>query len=88
MSYTDEYLEFWGDLYVSGRLNEEGVDFEAFLANPWRHLQRLGRGRDVDSVRAGFRPLLPAQAEIARLVDAAKPGEVIRLPGKPRRRVA
>lgn len=88
MSYTDEHIDFWGNLYVQGRLKEEGVQFESFLADPWRALQGLGRAGDLDSVRDGYRPLLPAQAEIARLVDGAKPGDVIRLPAKRRRRAA
>lgn len=58
--YPDEYIDYWGDVYLALDLRERaGVDFERFLKSPDRIL------RD-----AGIEPLLPEQAEAAARIPA------------------
>ncbi|TXF11565.1 hypothetical protein [Pelomicrobium methylotrophicum] len=53
--YSDEYIDYWGDVYVALDLRERaGVDFERFLKSP-----------DTILREAGIEPLLPEQAEAA-----------------------
>lgn len=66
MRYPDEQLEFWGEVFVACRLREEGLTFERFLQDPWGWLAHFGQESAPGCLRAGFRPLLPAQARVAR----------------------
>lgn len=52
--YSDEYIDYWGDVFVALDLRQAGVDFERFLKSPERILRE-----------AGIEPLLPEQAEAA-----------------------
>lgn len=52
--YPDEYIDFWGDVYLALELRGLGVDFERFLEDPAAQLARLG-----------IKPLMPAQEEAA-----------------------
>lgn len=52
--YPDEYIDYWGDVFLALELWREGVEFERFLEAPQRFLRQ-----------AGLEPLLPAQAEAA-----------------------
>lgn len=58
----------WGDVYRACRIEQTGLSFERFLEKPWEHLRRLGQEGAVESMAAGYLPLLPRQAKIARMV--------------------
>lgn len=53
-------------VYTLCRLEEAGVDFDEFLAEPWEVLSAHGQTGALESIRKGFLPLLPEQAAIAR----------------------
>lgn len=55
--YPDEYIDYWGDVYVALELKERGVDFERFLEAPAAQLKRLG-----------VEPLLPAQERLSAAI--------------------
>lgn len=72
--YQDQFIEYWGDVYLSNRaiLKERGVLFETFLIDPKSILEAvlfckalpLSEGED-------FYPLLPSQKALqVRLIDA------------------
>ena len=56
----------WKEVYKLCRFAEEGISLEAFLSAPWRILREQGQEGAVESIRNGHRPLLPAQARVAR----------------------
>lgn len=56
----------WIEVYDFCRFAEVGVPLEMFLADPERILREQGQEGALESIRAGHRPLLPKQAEIAR----------------------
>lgn len=66
MRYSDEHIEYWGTVFEACRLNEEGLTFEQFLTDPWSYLEQYGQESAPACMEAGFRPLLPAQARVAR----------------------
>lgn len=52
--YPDEYIDYWGDVFLALDLAREGIEFEGFLQSPQSVLLELG-----------VRPLLAEQAEAA-----------------------
>ncbi|WP_025674116.1 hypothetical protein [Salinivibrio socompensis] len=66
--YQDTYIEYWGEIFVSARIIEFGITFERFLKDPWKHLMSCGQESAPDAIAEGMRPLLPAQAEVARRI--------------------
>jgi hypothetical protein len=66
--YQDTYIEYWGEIFVSGRIIEFGISFERFLKDPWKHLMSCGQESAPDAIGEGMLPLLPAQAEVARRI--------------------
>lgn len=56
----------WEEVYNLCRFAEAEGALEDFLANPWRFLREQGQEGAVESIRNGHRPLLPAQARVAR----------------------
>lgn len=58
--FSDEELEYYGELYLSRALREAGVDFEGFLSNPEYYLIRFPRkdgqrdGKDDGRGRKGL----------------------------------
>lgn len=62
---SDRDLDFWGDLYVLGRLGERlGVSFEDFVRSPHEHLRRAGMEDAPERMEMGFLPLLPEQERV------------------------
>lgn len=45
MTYTDEYLEHYGDRFVALKLRDTGLTFEQYLAAPRAHEQSICMGR-------------------------------------------
>ncbi len=82
--YTDEFIEYWGTIFVDDRLRRRlGITFERFLANPRRWLRDASLGLCVSRTRRaitredindGCDPLLPGQRTIANRV-ALEPDE-------------
>lgn len=64
--YSDEYLDYWGEVYTACRLSEPGIVFHEFLEDPWRCLCELGLQSAPASLELGLRPLLPRQAKVAQ----------------------
>ncbi len=66
---SDEDMDFWGDLFVIGKVGERlGITFEQFLEEPRTHLTRAGLQGADERMAQGFLPLLPKQeAVISRL---------------------
>lgn len=66
---SDEDMDFWGDLFVVGKVGERlGITFEQFLKEPRTHLARAGMEGADERMAQGFLPLLPKQqAVISRL---------------------
>lgn len=58
----------WAPVYRACRLVEAGVSFQEFLNAPWAFLAQHGQEAYFRSHAAGYRPLLPRQAKIARRV--------------------
>jgi hypothetical protein len=59
--WSDEELEYYGELYLSRGMREAGVEFEAFLSNPEYYLAKYPRRdgrRDVGDNGTARRGLL------------------------------
>jgi hypothetical protein len=62
--WSDEELEYYGELYLSREMREAGVEFEGFLSNPDYYLLKYPRkdgqrdGKDDGRDRRGFRRFL------------------------------
>ena len=62
MRYPDEYVDYWGDVFVRlGLYEQHGVLFETFLLHPQEIVQACAQ-RDPHTA-----PLLPRQAEAMRM---------------------
>lgn len=57
ITYADEYLNYWGDVYVEKSLIEYGIVFEMFLRMPKAILNAIEQHN--------FKPLLPRQRQVA-----------------------
>jgi hypothetical protein len=64
--FNDEYLEYWGAVFVAARLLEQGIPFQEFLEDPWGCLKVVGFQSAPPSVACGYRPLLPHQVKVAQ----------------------
>ncbi|MCU7934150.1 MAG: hypothetical protein KZQ99_04625 [Candidatus Thiodiazotropha sp. (ex Dulcina madagascariensis)] len=70
--YRDEYLAYWGNVYIANRalLKERGVLFETFLINPRAILDAVAFCKPLP-LTDDFYPLLPAQRAVQeRLIHA------------------
>src|SRR5699024_4360286 len=56
----------WASIYDACHMRELGYTLEQFLETPWAALNAAGQGEALQSIEAGFEPLLPAQVHIAR----------------------
>jgi hypothetical protein len=68
MMFSDEYLEYWGTVYVAARLLEQGIPFQEFLADPRGCLKAAGLQSAPLCIASGYRPLLPRQAKVAQVL--------------------
>jgi hypothetical protein len=70
--YADEYIEYWGQVFVARRLRKLlGISFAQFLDSPRAWLRDASFGLHVRSpheccieredINNGYEPLLPAQ---------------------------
>jgi len=64
--FSDEYLDYWGAVYVAARLLERGILFHQFLEDPRGYLKTVGLSCAPLCIVSGFRPLLPRQKRVAR----------------------
>ena len=62
-TYSDEYLDCWGDVYVANNIADMGIPFDMFLARPNDHMVALLDCRPPLSDNGPY-PLLPAQISI------------------------
>jgi len=72
-TYRDEVIDFWANIFRACRLSTTGLDLEAFLEDPQRHLDQLGLSDAVEMLAGGHLPLLPEQAAVRREIDARFP---------------
>lgn len=42
MNYTDEFLNYWGEIYCRAQLVEYGLPFAAFIKDPWKWILQFG----------------------------------------------
>jgi len=75
-TYSDEYLEFWSELFNDNQLWRHGIQLEQFLAEPEEALDRLAE-RDAGCYAEDYEPLLPAQAQVARRIELQTPAGVL-----------
>lgn len=68
-TYSDEYIEFYGDLYLRNltRLSTRGILFETFLLDPYEILRAAVFSLPMPLIGDEFYPLLPDQQKAARL---------------------
>jgi hypothetical protein len=64
--FNDEYLEYWGTVFVAARLLEQRIAFQEFLADPWGCLKAVGLPSAPFYLACGYQPLLPRQAQVAQ----------------------
>jgi hypothetical protein len=64
--FNDEYLDYWGKVFVVARLLEQGIPFQEFLEDPRGSLKVVGFQFAPPSVACGYRPLLPRQVKVAQ----------------------
>jgi len=62
---NDAVIDYWADIYQACGLRTE-ISFERFLSDPWRYLREFGQETAPTLIEQGWRPLLPAQARVAR----------------------
>ncbi len=63
--YTDDYIDFWGNIYQKVSINEYDLSFGVFMTDPKGCLKEIGQESALDCIENGFEPLLPAQAAVA-----------------------
>lgn len=68
---NDAVIDYWADIYRTCGLQTE-MTFEIFLSDPWRYLRQFGQESAPALIEQGWRPLLPAQARIARELAIAE----------------
>lgn len=68
---NDAVIDHWADIYQACGLRAE-ISFELFLSDPWRYLREFGQETAPALIEQGWRPLLPAQARIARALAIAE----------------
>ncbi|MEJ1353129.1 MAG: hypothetical protein RPU39_00370 [Candidatus Sedimenticola sp. (ex Thyasira tokunagai)] len=66
MEYSDEYIEFYGDLYLANwaLLQSRGIRFDAFLIDPAAILYAAAFNVPTEDDGHEYRQLLPIQAEL------------------------
>ena len=75
-TYSDEYLEFWAELYADNQLWRQGIGLEQFLAAPEEVIDRMAE-RDTGCYADDYEPLLPAQARVARRIELQTPAGIL-----------
>lgn len=58
------------EIFQAAHLAKLGVSFDRFRSAPMATLKAVGQADAIDIMRAGFRPLLPAQVVIRRTLEA------------------
>ncbi len=53
--FSDEELEFYGELFLTRKIRDAGVDFESFLSNPDYYLLKYPRRDGLRDGRDGRR---------------------------------
>lgn len=68
---NDAVIDHWAGIYQACGLRAE-ISFERFLSDPWRYLREFGQETAPVLIEQGWRPLLPAQARVARELAIAE----------------
>lgn len=72
-TYSDNAIEFWGEVFTACRLHGEGVRFDEFIKAPEACLRRFGLDDAVEVMERGFLPLLPRQARVRQRLERQGP---------------
>lgn len=64
-----EQRKRWEPVWRTCKL-DRAMTLDAFVSAPWHHLAGNGQEAYFRSTKAGFRPLLPQQAKIAKRIRA------------------
>ncbi|MFP4295510.1 MAG: hypothetical protein ACOC00_02810 [Halothiobacillaceae bacterium] len=72
MTWSDEYINYWGSVFQACRLHTVGLELDRFLEAPEMHLDRLGLADALAVMAQGYLPLRPDQARV-RLAWAPGP---------------
>lgn len=66
MIFSNEYLDYWGVVYVAAGLREQGILFQEFLADPREYLKAVELQSTPVGLEDGYQPLLPRQRRVAQ----------------------
>lgn len=67
MKYTDEHLNYWGEIYCRANLIEYDLPFALFVRDPWKWLVKLGvNDPEMPTIGMSREPVLPADSHAQR----------------------
>ncbi|HET19351.1 MAG TPA: hypothetical protein ENO16_01915 [Chromatiales bacterium] len=72
-TYSDNEIDFWGEVFTACRLYAEGVRFDEFIEAPEACLRRYGMDDAIEIMARGFLPLLPRQARVRQRHERLMP---------------
>ena len=75
------------EIFDQAYLARMGVSFDQFEKAPVATLQAVGQGDAIDIMRAGHRPLMPAQVELRRTLETQWAREGVSIEPRLRRKV-
>ena len=78
MNYTDEFLNYWGEIYCRAQLAEYNLPFATFIKDPWKWILQFGVD-DPKLPQLRDKPLTRKPSR-ARLVE--RNGRIGRVPAK------
>ena len=80
MRYTDEHLNYWGEIYCRANLLDYDLPFALFVRDPWKWLIKFGvNDSNMPTIGVPEKPLLPKDTHAQKRVRRDKPAEVVDL---------
>lgn len=80
MRYTDEHLNYWGEIYCRASLLDYDLPFALFVRDPWRWLVKFGvNDPSMPTISVPEKPLLPKDTHAQKRVVRDQPAEVVDL---------
>jgi hypothetical protein len=78
MDYTDEFLNYWGEIYCRAQLVEHKLPFATFIKDPWKWILQFG----VDDAKLPQLRDKPLTRKPSRAKMVERNGRVGRVPAK------
>jgi hypothetical protein len=78
MKYTDEFLNYWGEIYCRAQLVEYELPFATFIKDPWRWILQFG----VDDPKLPQLRDKPLTRKPSRAKLVERNGRIGRVPAK------